>query len=41
MNNEVYIEDINNTINAIKDIDKLRNKKIFITGSNGLIGSFI
>ena len=41
INDELYLEDINNTINAIKDIDKLRNKKIFITGSNGLIGSFI
>ena len=41
MDNELYLEDINNTINAIKDIDKLRDKKIFITGSNGMIGSFI
>lgn len=39
--NSLYIEDIKNTIGAVKDIDKLKNKTIFITGANGLIGSFI
>lgn len=39
--NSLYIEDIKKTIGAVKDIDKLKNKTIFITGANGLIGSFI
>ena len=41
INNELYVEDIKNAISSIKEIERLRNKKIFITGSNGLIGSFI
>ena len=39
--NNLYIEDIKNTIGAVKDVEKLRNKTIFVTGANGLIGSFI
>ena len=39
--NKLYIEDLENTINNIKDIDKLKNKTIFVFGSNGLVGSFI
>lgn len=39
--NDLYLEDINNTIKSVKEIEKLKNKTIFITGSNGLIGSFL
>ncbi len=39
--NKLYEEDIINTINNVIGIEELKNKKIFITGSNGLIGSFI
>lgn len=39
--NELYLEDINNTIRLVKDIDKLNNKTVFITGANGMIGSYI
>ena len=35
------LDDIKKTINVIDDIEALRGKKIFITGANGLIGSFI
>ena len=36
-----YLEDIENTIKAIKNIEALKNKSVFITGANGLIGHFI
>ena len=39
--NKQYVEDIQNTINSIKDLDTIKNKTIFVFGSNGLIGSFI
>lgn len=39
--NNLYIEDIENTIKQVKDIETLKNKSLFITGANGLIGSFI
>ena len=39
--NKLYIEDLENTINNIKDIDKIKDKTIFVFGSNGLVGSFI
>lgn len=39
--NELYLEDLNNTIKSVIDIEKLKNSTIFITGSNGLIGSYI
>ena len=38
---KIYSEDIENTIKHIKNIEKLKNKAIFITGANGLIGHFI
>lgn len=39
--NSLYVEDIENTIKQVKDIEILKNKTLFITGANGLIGSFI
>lgn len=39
--NKLYIEDLENAIKATNDIEKLRGEVIFITGANGLIGSFI
>lgn len=39
--NKLYIEDLKNTIRSTNNIEELRNKTIFITGANGLIGSFI
>lgn len=39
--NELYIEDLQTAINDCKEIEKLKNKTIFVTGANGLIGSFI
>ena len=39
--NKLYLEDIKNAIKEINKIDKLKNKAIFITGANGMIGSFI
>ena len=38
---KLYLEDIKKTISAVKDIEKIKNKVIFITGANGLIGHFI
>ena len=40
-NNNLYIEDINNAIENIVGIEKLRNKIVFVTGASGLMGSFI
>lgn len=39
--NDLYLEDLNNTIKSTIDIKKIENSTIFITGSNGLIGSYI
>lgn len=39
--NKIYRQDIVNTINNTKDIEKLKNSKIFISGSTGLIGTFL
>lgn len=39
--NDLYLEDLNNTISSTVDIEKIKNSTIFITGSNGLIGSYI
>ncbi len=38
---ELYVEDIKTSIKDCKNIDVFKNKVIFITGANGLIGSFI
>ena len=39
--NDIYEKDLNTVYNSIPNIEKLKKKKIFIAGSNGLIGSFI
>lgn len=39
INNEIYLNDIKKIIT--KDFDELKNKTVFITGSSGLIGSFL
>ncbi len=39
--NKLYIEDIKNVISNINEIEKFRNKSIFISGCAGLIGTFI
>ena len=39
--NKLYQEDIENTIKMTQEIEELKNKTIFITGANGLIGRFI
>lgn len=41
MKEDLYLEDINNTIKSTKDIESIKDKTIFITGSNGLIGSYL
>ena len=41
MMNELYLEDIKNTIKAAKNVDQLKGKTFFIPGANGLIGSFL
>ena len=41
MMNKIYLDDIKNTISHVNNIEVLKNKKIFITGANGLIGHFI
>lgn len=38
---EAYLEDIENTVKAVKGIEILKSKNVFVTGANGLIGSFI
>ena len=38
--NRLYEEDLENVANSI-DINALKNKTLFITGANGLIGRFI
>ena len=39
--NELYIEDIVKAINSCQNIELLKNRNIFITGANGLLGRFI
>ena len=39
--NDLYIEDLKNCITLTKDIETLKNKTIFITGANGLVGTFL
>lgn len=39
--NEIYIEDLKNALEACEGIETLKNKKVLVTGSNGLIGRFI
>lgn len=41
LKNEVYLKDLEITIENTINIDKLKNKKIMITGATGTIGSFI
>lgn len=38
---DLYKEDLVRCINNIKNVEKLKNTTIFISGSNGMIGSFI
>ena len=40
-NNSIYLEDINYVINLSFSWHKLKNKKIMLSGSTGLIGSFL
>ena len=37
----LYKKELNNTLKNIPNLDMLKNKKILITGSTGLIGSAI
>ena len=37
----LYKKELNNTLKNIPNLDMLKNKKILITGSTGLIGSSI
>lgn len=39
--NEMYIKDIKKTIESFVGIELIKNKTFFITGANGLIGSFL
>ena len=39
--NNDYLEDVSRVANEVLPWDKLRNKKIMITGATGLIGSFL
>lgn len=39
--NEFYLEDLGVCINSIKNLPKMHNKRILITGATGLIGSYI
>lgn len=39
--NKLYMEDLENIVKATRDINKLKNKMIFVTGANGMIGSFL
>jgi len=39
--NKLYQDDLINAINGVKNIDRLNDKTIFVTGANGLIGRFI
>ena len=41
INNTLYMNDIINSINNTKGIEQLKNKKVFITGATGLIGSYL
>ena len=39
--NKIYLEDLNNSIASSIGIERLKNKKILVTGATGTIGSFI
>lgn len=39
--NNLFEEDLINSINNIPNIEKIKNKTVFISGSNGLIGKFM
>lgn len=41
MNNKIYLEDMENTKKMIANVEKLKDKTIFLAGATGLIGSFI
>lgn len=40
-NSNTYLNDLNTTAKHIIDVDKLRGKKILITGATGTVGSYI
>ncbi|MBR1862353.1 MAG: NAD-dependent epimerase/dehydratase family protein [Lachnospiraceae bacterium] len=39
--NQSYIEDVNRSLNSVIAKEKLKDKKVLVTGAGGLIGSFI
>lgn len=39
LKNDIYVQDLNVALKNIKNIQRLRNKSILITGASGLIGS--
>ena len=39
--NKIYLDDIKTTIEAFGAVEEIKGKTFFITGSNGLIGSFL
>lgn len=39
--NDLYLEDLENTINNVSNVNSLKNKSFFVSGASGLIGSFL